>query len=358
LRSCATSQVEDMKYRTLALAGTFDRLHYGHRVFISQAFRKSDKIIIGLTSDTFVQNKISNKRPRAKSYHDRENELIMFLEENDWKKRSRIVKIDDVYGPAIEGNGIEAILATQDSIAGARQVNEKRLELGLAPLSIEEVSLVKAEDGGTISSTRIRIGEINRYGKVLGDLDIFGKKMPENLRLKLKLPIGHLISNPEADILKAGKKLREQIDRTSPVLISAVGDEAVYVMNKLGLPYHLAIVDFHVKRVRRHQELADLAFGKGFFLSETGNKITRIANPAGHITQKLVKTISRNLRLSLSDGKLRVIEVEGEEDLAALPAVLLSPLTSLVFYGQPDRGVVAVETTLKKKEELLEMMNQ
>jgi len=44
--------------------------------------------------------------------------------------------------------------------------------------------------------------------------------------------------------------------------------------------------------------------------------------------------------------------VTGEEDLLALPAIVLAPLGSVVLYGQYDKGVVINEVTeeLKKKK--------
>ena len=335
-----------MKYRQIAIAGTFDRLHKGHHRFISQAFDLSERVIIGLTSDSFVKEK---SKIKIKNYSDRKRELMLFIKEQNFRPRVEIVKIDDVYGPATAENEIEALLVTADSRTGGEKVNQKRGKSGLPQLKLETMDLVMAEDGKAISSSRIRMGEINRFGQLMADLHIFGRKLPQNLRLKLKSPIGILIKNPEDDILKIGKKLKEQIDKIKPVMITAVGDEVVYMMNKLEFRYQLAIVDFHVKRIKKHQKLADLAFGKI-------SAHSRVSNPAGHITDELVKVIKRNLKESLTDGKLRAIGVAGEEDLASLPAILLSPLGSLVLYGQPEKGVVAVKTTLAKKEELLRFL--
>ena len=38
-----------------------------------------------------------------------------------------------------------------------------------------------------------------------------------------------------------------------------------------------------------------------------------------------------------------IIVVDGEEDLLALPAIALAPLTSVILYGQPDEGLVIVK---------------
>jgi len=41
--------------------------------------------------------------------------------------------------------------------------------------------------------------------------------------------------------------------------------------------------------------------------------------------------------------------VDGEEDLAVIPCVLMAPEGSLILYGQPGEGVVLVETDKVKE---------
>ena len=51
-----------------------------------------------------------------------------------------------------------------------------------------------------------------------------------------------------------------------------------------------------------------------------------------------------------------MIIVDGEEDLAVLPVVLLAPLDSLVFYGQRNQGLVLVKVTEEKKSEFVKIL--
>ena len=51
-----------------------------------------------------------------------------------------------------------------------------------------------------------------------------------------------------------------------------------------------------------------------------------------------------------------LVLVDGEEDLAVLPLILILPDSSVILYGQPNEGVVFCEvnpTLRKKAEELL-----
>jgi uncharacterized protein (UPF0218 family) len=70
----------------------------------------------------------------------------------------------------------------------------------------------------------------------------------------------------------------------------------------------------------------------------------RVKNPAGSITDELVR--------ALSDAVLHppvTIFVEGEEDLAVIPLVIAAPEGTVVLYGQPHEGVVlrTVDDTAK-----------
>ena len=53
-----------------------------------------------------------------------------------------------------------------------------------------------------------------------------------------------------------------------------------------------------------------------------------------------------------------MIKVKGEEDLLALPAILLAPLHSIMLYGQMDMGIVMVEVTEEKKKEVMEILKK
>jgi uncharacterized protein (UPF0218 family) len=45
--------------------------------------------------------------------------------------------------------------------------------------------------------------------------------------------------------------------------------------------------------------------------------------------------------------------IQGEEDLLTLPAILLAPLNSFVFYGQYKTGMICVTVTEEKKNEIV-----
>jgi uncharacterized protein (UPF0218 family) len=78
------------------------------------------------------------------------------------------------------------------------------------------------------------------------------------------------------------------------------------------------------------------------------NAITlNTVNPPGTITDELHATIQKSF--DIAQGSNVLIVVDGEEDLAVIPCVLMAPEGSLILYGQPGEGVVLVETDKVKK---------
>ncbi|WP_414469365.1 GTP-dependent dephospho-CoA kinase family protein [Methanobacterium sp. ACI-7] len=77
-------------------------------------------------------------------------------------------------------------------------------------------------------------------------------------------------------------------------------------------------------------------------------------NPPATITDELWNTISKSFKFAEKSNVL--IVVDGEEDLAVIPCVLMAPEGSFILYGQPGEGVVLVETD-KVKETAKDMLS-
>jgi pantetheine-phosphate adenylyltransferase len=140
----------------VAVGGTFDRLHKGHRKLFEQALKIGDYLVVGLTSDEMID------KP-AGTFEDRKGVLERFL--GDFPHE--ILRIEDPLGPAVSMKDLRYIVVSEETMEGAVEINEKRERKGLAPLVVSVVPMVLAEDGKPISSSRIRAGEIDGEGKVL-----------------------------------------------------------------------------------------------------------------------------------------------------------------------------------------------
>ncbi len=157
-----------MRYRLVAVGGTFDTLHRGHRALLDKAFEIGERVIIGLTSDPFAKR--LHKPHKIDPYEIRRAALEGFLRSRGYSHRVMIVELNDPYGPAIENGDIEALVVSKRTGGRGEEINRIRIAKGLRPLDLIKVDLVRAEDSKPISTTRIRRGAIDREGRVRGAL--------------------------------------------------------------------------------------------------------------------------------------------------------------------------------------------
>ena len=152
----------------VALGGTFDPIHDGHRALFEQAFEIGD-VTVGLTSDDLARRTRHEDRfvrPYEARQADLREELDGFAASYD--REAVIRKLTEPTGIATEPE-FDALVVSPETEAGGRRINEIRSERGLATLEIEVVPHVRAADGDIISSTRIVRGEIDEHGNLTPD---------------------------------------------------------------------------------------------------------------------------------------------------------------------------------------------
>jgi pantetheine-phosphate adenylyltransferase len=153
------------KFKKVAVGGTFDELHRGHKALLDMAFEVGEKVVIGLSSDNFVSK--MGKPHKTASYDERRRELAAFIEASGLDGKVEIVSLDDPFGLTISCKGLEALVVSKETEKTAQAINQRRRMAGLEPLEIVIVNMVPAENNTPISTTRIRNGEIDRNGHML-----------------------------------------------------------------------------------------------------------------------------------------------------------------------------------------------
>ena len=312
-----------LPYKFVVLGGTFDLLHAGHHKLLHKAFEVGQKVVIGLTSDYFNQ---SRHKKTFQTYELRKKALTAFLKQSGYHLRFKILSIHDLYGQADTNPLLEAIIVTPETRTNAHLINKNRIKMKLNPLFIIEIGHSLDQRKNRLSSSRIRDGEITADGYHLLTLlkKIADKTLPEKIRLQFKTPLGKLLTHPPK---RNGR-------------IITVGDITSHNFLKQGIIPNLAIIDLKTNRDQHFQNILEVGFAD--------KKYKKISNPAGMITHDLI--------MAISQAKNSLIVVDGEEDLAVIPTVLLSPLGTYVFYGQPNQGLVEILVTPQIKQNLLEKL--
>ena len=154
------------KFDLVATGGTFDEIHIGHLALLSKAFELGSKTIIGVSSDEFAL-KSKGKKKLNHNYYQRVCNLKEMIKQKFGNVNYEIAKLDAAYGPTVISGRVQALITSSETAKIGRHINKIRSENGLKPLVVIEVPMKRAENGGPISSTRIRLGQINSCGKLL-----------------------------------------------------------------------------------------------------------------------------------------------------------------------------------------------
>ena len=152
------------KFSLIAMGGTFDIIHRGHLTLLSTAFEISEKVIIGLTSDEFVQKK--GKNPIHK-YDERLKNLTSIIFKKFPNSYFEISQLNNDFGPAVLQEEVQALVVSDETKNQGDILNQLRAERNLSSVEVIVVPMSLAKDGERISTTRIKNSEIDSEGNLL-----------------------------------------------------------------------------------------------------------------------------------------------------------------------------------------------
>jgi uncharacterized protein (UPF0218 family) len=170
-------------------------------------------------------------------------------------------------------------------------------------------------------------------------------ELPETLRVELKEPLGEIYTDPDALLAAVDDHAESTAAADSSTAtpdssgttarLLTVGDVVTATLADAGRQPDIAVIDGRTER-----EPVDPAV-EATLADLVGRRLS-VTNPPATISESLLTT----LREAATTTELPVtISVDGEEDLAALPAILALSDGASVVYGQPDEGMVHVPVT-------------
>jgi uncharacterized protein (UPF0218 family) len=157
--------------------------------------------------------------------------------------------------------------------------------------------------------------------------------LTEELRTRLKTPLGILL---RGTVEKTLKEFKQIMRAKKPSMIISVGDALSRELTKNNIFPKVIVIDYKIMR-----EPATPFATEGYETMKLRNNQGTISDDAWTVIASAIKHKNR----------VKVV-VEGEEDLLTLVSILEAPEKALIVYGQPYEGMVVVEVTSQKKNEI------
>lgn len=204
----------------VAVGGTFDHLHIGHKLLLTMTALTIDgldtdgtkSLTVGITGDELLQKKkhaevLQSWQARQQAVQAFLDSILVFdadfepvlTERNDSEVNGHSVdtlyrnslsvkctEISDPFGPTITEEQISALIISGETRAGGKAVNDKRREKGWSELHVFEVDVLDAdEESGDSDTDAVRATATDEYASKISSTAIrekIARKNAENAR--------------------------------------------------------------------------------------------------------------------------------------------------------------------------------
>lgn len=133
-------------YKNTIMGGTFDRLHIGHKIMLSEAILLTEnRLLVGITDECMLTRK--KLAELIEPFDTRCANLKKFLNIVASDLEVSPVNISDPYGPSIVERDYQCLIVSRETFKTGEMINTKRAENQLPELEIHVVELIPDFNG-------------------------------------------------------------------------------------------------------------------------------------------------------------------------------------------------------------------
>jgi pantetheine-phosphate adenylyltransferase len=142
------------KFKIVAVGGTFDHLHEGHKALLRKACDVGERVIIGVATGKLLEDKVGKEL--IYPYEQRVNDIKKFLASEGCLDRALLVPISSQFGTTAEDPQLEALVVSEETAPTVKNINQTRVKRGLRRIHKVVIKMVLGTNGKPIKSTTLR----------------------------------------------------------------------------------------------------------------------------------------------------------------------------------------------------------
>ena len=125
-------------YSDIALGGSFDNIHNGHRLLLTEsALVANSRILVGIADGPLLESKVLPEL--IKPVEERISNVRAYLSDLKPYIKHEVVAITDVYGPTAWDDKLECLVVSPETARGGEKINtERKRKVTLAPCLVSD----------------------------------------------------------------------------------------------------------------------------------------------------------------------------------------------------------------------------